>query len=176
MIKMIVLKDNMCKYNYKILNYWKDLDDLYVNYVVEDAGSIANAITSYKIYEISNNYNELTSKEVNNQLLELIRNNNGVEFTFPKVSEISPLLRYIYDFVCESESNMCHIDYNDWEELKEENNFSNEDIDYLSKEIKKYNLGDYITIAEDEYKICGYGGLQCCFNDDREKGNIELQR
>ena len=37
----------------------------------------------------------------------------------PKISEASELLRYVYDFVCESESNMCHIDDNDWNELKD---------------------------------------------------------
>ena len=94
----------------------------------------------------------------------------------PKVSELSPLLKYVYDCVCNSESNMCHIDYNDWEELKDYNDFIEEDIATLKKEIDKYNLDDYITIDDGEYKICGYGGLQCCFNDDRDKGSDELER
>lgn len=97
-------------------------------------------------------------------------------FKLPKASELSPLLRYIYDRVCESEDNMCHIDYNDWEELKEEEDFLEEDINVLEQEIEKYNLHDYITLDDGEYKICGYGGLQCFVNDDRVKESDELER
>ena len=94
----------------------------------------------------------------------------------PKVSDLSPLLKYVYDFVCESESNMCHIDYDDWEELKAEHDFSEDDIKTLYEEVEKYHLDDYITICDGEYKICGYGCLQTMFNDDRTKGSEELER
>lgn len=168
----------MHNYKYKILNYWDDLNDLYVNYIIEDkdVNNKANVIYNYNIFDINCNYHDSAPEKIHNELLKLIKENNGMEFNLPRVSEISSLLKYIYDFVCESEYNMCHIDESDWKELKEENNFSDDDIVYLKEEIKKYNLGDYITIDEDGYKICGYGGLQCCFNDDIEKGNIELER
>lgn len=166
------------KYQYELLNYWNDQDDLYVNYVVEDleSGTKANVINYYNTSDIGCDYNTASIEEINNSLLDLIKNSDGWEFRIPKVSELSPLLKYIYDFVCESESNMCHIDYMEWEELKEDHDFLDEDINTLNNEIQKYNLDDYITVEDREYKICGYGGLQCCFNDDRDKGSDELER
>ena len=83
---------------------------------------------------------------------------------------------FFYDFVCNSESNMCHIDYNDWEELKEEKDFTEKDFETLKQEIDDYALYDYITLDDKEYKICGYGCLQTMFNDDRKKGSDELER
>lgn len=163
----------MSNFKYKILNYWNNQDDLYVNYIVEnlDTNEVANAVDYYNTSDIGCDYNSVSMEEIENSLYRLIEKNNGLEFDMPKVSELSPLLKYVYDFVCESESNMCHIDYNDWEVIKEENDFSDEDINTLNNEIEKYNLDDYISINEGDYKICGYGGLQCCFNDDRK--NIE---
>lgn len=166
------------KYQYELLNYWNDSDDLYVNYIVEDLESHkkANVINYFNTSDIGCNYNTASIEVIESSLYKLIKKNNGVEFNMPKVSELSPLLKYVYDCVCNSESNMCHIDYNEWEELKDYNDFIEEDIATLKKEIDKCNLDDYITIDDGEYKICGYGGLQCCFNDDRDKGSDELER
>lgn len=71
---------------------------------------------------------------------------------------------------------MCHIDYNDWEELKEEQDFTDEDFETLNQEVDDYALYDYITLDDGEYKICGYGCLQTMFNDDRRKESDELER
>ena len=71
---------------------------------------------------------------------------------------------------------MCYITPDEWLELSEDNNFNVLDIEKLSEEIKKYNLNDYITIDADGYKICGYGCLQCCFNDDRIERVDEFER
>ena len=54
--------------------------------------------------------------------------------------------------------------------------FIDEDINTLKQEIDKYKLHSYITLDDGEYMICGYGGLQCCFNDDRVKEHDELER
>lgn len=94
----------------------------------------------------------------------------------PKVSELSPLLTCVFDWVCESETNMCHITQDDWLYLQEYNGYTEDDIDLLIEEIKKYNLDDYITIGADGYKICGYGCLQCCFNDDRIERTDDFER
>ena len=165
-------------YNYEILNYWNDSDDLYVNYVIEDLkhDKKANVISYYNTSDIGCDYNVSSNEEIKSCLLNLIKANNGIEFNLPRVSEISPLLKYVYDSVCESESNMCHITPDEWLELSEENNFNVLDIEKLSEEIQKYNLNDYITIDADGYKICGYGCLQCCFNDDRIERVDEFER
>ena len=166
------------KYKYKLLNYWNDQDDLYVNYTVEDleTNEIADVIEYYNTSDIGCDYNSASMEVIENSLYRLIEKNNGKEFNMPKVSELSPLLKYIYDFVCESESNMCHIDNSDWEDIKEEQDFTDEDVGNLQYEIEKYNLYDYLYLEDHEYKICAYGGLQCCFNDDRDKGSDELER
>lgn len=165
-------------YEYNILNYWNDQDDLYVNYTIENINTKekANVISYYNTSDLDCNYNTSSDEEINRSLLNLIKQNNGLEFTIPKVSEISPLLTYLYDYVSESESNMCHIDYEDWRDLKENNDFTDEDINLLRKEVEKYNLLDYITIDDGEYQICCYGGLQCAFNDDRQRGSDEHER
>ena len=166
------------KYKYEILNYWNDQDDLYVNYLVEDLDNHdkANVINYFNTSDIGCDYNTASEEEITNSLYRLIERNDGVEFKMPKVSDLSPLLKYVYDFVCECESNMCHIDYDDWEELKAEHDFSEDDIKTLYEEVEKYHLDDYITICDGEYKICGYGCLQTMFNDDRTKGSEELER
>lgn len=165
-------------YKYKILNFWNDQDDLYVNYEVEnlETNDIANVIDHYNTSDIGCDYNCESEEVIENCLYNLIEKNNGLEFNMPKVSEVSPLLKYVYDSVCESFTNMCHIDNFDWEEMKDEYDFTDGDIDILKEEIKKYNLDDLITIDCDGYKICGYGLLQTMFNDDRVKESDELER
>lgn len=166
------------KYQYNLLNYWNNQDDLYVNYVVEDleTNEKANVIDYYNTSDIGCDYKTSSIEVIENALYRLIEKNNGSKFNMPKVSKLSPLLKYVYDHVCESESNMCHIDYTDWEELKEDYDFIDEDVNTLNNEIKKYNLDDLIIIDDGEYKICGYGCLQTMFNDDRDKGSDELER
>lgn len=163
----------MNKYEYELLNYWEDLGVIYVNYIIQDIESLkkANVIDYYNVSDIPD-----SSLNTRDTLEKLIKKNNGWEFKLPKVSELSPLLRDVYDQVCESESNMCYIDYNEWKELKEDYEFLDEDIITLKNEIKKYNLDDYITVDDGEYMICVYGGLQCKFNDDRRIGSDELER
>lgn len=170
------MNDNL-KYN--ILNYWTNNDDLYVNYIVTDKEKDlkANAIAYFNISDINFDYNRVTDEEIKDNLLKLIQNKKGQEFDLPKVSELSELLKDVYYYVCENDSNMCHIDEDDWKELCEERNYTNDDFLKLKEEITKYNLDDYITINSDGYKICGYSGLQCCFNDDTIKEiNKELER
>ena len=61
-------------------------------------------------------------------------------------------------------------------ELKEEQDFTDEDFETLNQEVDDYALYDYITLDDGEYKICGYGCLQTMFNDDRRKESDELER
>ena len=166
------------KYSYEILNYWKDSRDLYVNYTVEnvDTKEKANTIAYYNVNDLKVNYDATTDEEIREYLLKDLQRNNGYEFKKPKVSILSPLLQYVYDTVCQNESNMCHIDYDDWQELKEDYDFTEKDIDTLKKEIDKYNLDELVVVDDGEYKICGYGIIQEFFNDDRVKENDELER
>ena len=125
----------MSKYQYKILSYWNNADDLYVN-----SKNTVNAIEYYNTSDLACDYNSSSVEDIIDSLTELIKENNGLEFNLPKVSEASPLLKYIYDFVCESDADMCHIDYNDWEELKEDEEFIDEDINTLKVVMVVYNV------------------------------------
>ena len=161
-------------YNYEIINFWNDQDDLYVQYIVEDTTTKdkVNTIGYYNTADIECDYNMSSYETIQKHLLNILEKNNGVEFNIPKVSELSSLLKYVYDSICESESNMFYVDYDEWEELKDSDEFTEEDFSILKKEIKKYNLEDVISIDDKEYKICAYGMLQTIFNDDREKDNF----
>ena len=145
---------------YKILNYWNDQDDLYVNYIIKnlETGDQANVINYYDVSDLDCNYNMASMEEIENSLYRLIEQGKGKELTLPKVSKLSPLLKYVYDFVCESESNMCHIDYNDWEELKEEQDFTDEDFETLNQEVDDYAWVDYRTL---EVGVSLRGGFGC---------------
>ena len=160
-------------YNYEIINFWNDQDDLYVQYIVEDTttNEKVNTIGYYNTADIECDYNMSSYETIQKHLLDILEKNNGVEFNIPKVSELSSLLKYVYDSICESESNMFYVDYDEWKELKDSDEFTEEDFNILKKEIKKYKLEDVISIDE-EYKICAYGMLQTLFNDDREKDNF----
>ena len=161
-------------YNYEIINFWNDQDDLYVQYIVEDTTTKdkVNTIGYYNTADIECDYNMSSYETIQKHLLDILEKNNGVEFNIPKVSELSSLLKYVYDSICESESNMFYVDYDEWKELKDSDEFTEEDFNILKKEIKKYNLEDVISIDDKEYKICAYGMLQTIFNDDREKDNF----
>lgn len=73
----------------------------------------------------------------------------------------------IYDSVCESDATMCHISDEDWNDYYIDN-YSDNDIEVLKEEIKKYGLDEVIGIDDGEYKIVGYGDLETRFNDDRK--------
>ena len=99
----------------------------------------------------------------------------------PKISECSDLLQEIYDCVCESDSTMCHISNEDWEDYYIDK-YSDNDLVVLQDEIKKYGLEEIVEIDTGEYKIVGYGDLETRFNDDRninkslkEDANFEIQ-
>lgn len=169
----------MSKYKYDILSYWDNgLSDLYVHYIVEDKDSkkVVDTVEYYSIYDVECDFYTSTEEEIKNDLKKLLQQNDGVEFKYPKISDTSPLLQYVYDWVCDSDADMCHIGYDDWEDIKDDAGFSEKDISLLKKEIKKYDLEDYIWIDDGEYKICGYGGLQCCFNDDRSERVKNIER
>ena len=129
-----------------------------------------NETTIRYVYGDSNS--ELTEKLVEASFESLINDDFDKYLELPKISECSKLLQQIYDYVCESDAYMCHVDNDDWLDWKENYDFKDEDIEFLKNEIKKYGLNEVIGIDEDEYKIVGYGNLQFIFNDDR---NIEKE-
>lgn len=174
----MILKSSNNHYEYNILNYWRDNDELYVNYIISNIqnNQQANVIEYYNISDLACDYVTSNDAEIKENLKKLVVQNKGLEFNLPKVSEISALLKYVYNTVCESESNMCHITSEDWIDLVDEYHFDDNDISILKDEIEKYDIGNYITIDSDGYVICGYGGLQACFNNNLVERNDEYER
>ena len=64
-------------YNYEILNFWNDADDLYVNYIVEDLKTDrkANVIDYYNTSDLECNYNTASEEIIIKSLKKLIKQN-----------------------------------------------------------------------------------------------------
>ena len=126
-------------------------------------------ITSYDEQVIRNitdkEKGSLTVNELKNAFAVLICSDIEKYLKLPTISNVSKLLKEIYDCVVTSECSMCHIDYNEWEDFYDD--YNERDIEQLKKEIEKYNLKEVIEIDNGEYKIIGYGDLETRFLDDR---------
>ncbi len=126
-------------------------------------------ITSYDEQAIRNitdiEKGSLTVNELKNAFAVLICSDIEKYLKLPTISNVSKLLKEIYDCVVTSECSMCHIDYDEWEDFYDD--YNERDIEQLKKEIEKYNLEEVIEIDNGEYKIVGYGDLETRFLDDR---------
>lgn len=157
----------------EIVYIWKtDFGDIRCNAILyRNKKPVANVIVSYGSEYFKNLcYNMFHTykipKFIENTFKTLIYDSFDKYLKLPKISKCSPLLKDIYDSVCNSEANMCHITEEDWEESYADN-YNEKDIEILKQEIKKYKLESIIEFNEDEYKIIGYGDLQISFNDNR---------
>ena len=172
-----------------MLDVWETDYDDYRADVEIGKGEIkqGNVIASYDedtIRNLTGNLNNpLSENELKNAIAVLVASAFEEYISLPKISEVSPLLKEVYDYVRESDATMCHITSEDWKEYYSEH-YSEKDLDDLENEIKKYGLeevvevfdGEYITsdnkIIESDYRIIGYGDLETRFIDDR-KLNLE---
>lgn len=158
--------------NIEILGTWPtDYDDIRCNAILYQNGKeLANIIASYDEtdirYSIGDKDSELSEDFVNRAFKSLIYDAFDAYLELPKISECSKLLQSIYDAVCASDATMCHISDEDWENYYIDD-YSDNDIEILKEEIKKYGLEEVIGIGDDGYKIVGYGDLETRFNDDR---------
>lgn len=158
--KKIVVKD-----------FWKSEHDdfrCYAN-IYRDKKHIADVIVSMDREEIKNIFGS-DSKPTNDNMPMIFKSyiyrNYDKFINLPKLSKCSKLLQEIYDFVCDSESTMCHITEEDWNNFYTEN-YNDNDITRLKEEVKKFGLEEVVTFDDDEYKIIGWGNLETSFNDDR---------
>lgn len=155
-----------------VLSVWKSDYDDYRAFSEIEKGNIklGNVIASYDedtIRKLTGNIkNPLTDTELKNAFAILISSSFDNYSELPRISNCSKLLQSIYDDVCSSDSAMCHISEEDWEQFYIDE-YSLNDIKILEEEIKKYGLEEVIGINEGEYKIIGYGDLETRFIDDR---------
>lgn len=167
--------------NVNITDVWKtDYDDIRA-FAEIGKGEIklGNIIASFDedtIRNITGNLKEpLKDKEQINAFAVLIASSFDRYANLPKISGCSKLLQSIYDDVCQSDSTMCHITEEDWNEYYIDE-YLEEDVEILKEEIKKYGLDEVIVVGEEDYKIVGYGNLETKFIDDRNlEKNIESE-
>ena len=177
MIEVILTKGKkqteLLNNNIKILGTWvTDYDDMRCNAILmQDNKEVANIIASYDEcdlrYSIENKDSKMTETFIKKAFQTLIYDDFKSYLELPKISDCSKLLQEIYDNVCESDATMCHISDEDWNDYYSDN-YSDNDIEVLKEEIKKYGLSEVIGIGDDDYKIVGYGDLETRFNDDRK--------
>lgn len=153
------------KRNAEIISAWiSDFNDVRYNAIIYQNGKpIADVIgTCHK---------GSWESEINNldRFKDLVYSGFERLTSLPRISKYSKLLQDIYDTVCQSDSKMCHITEDDWKEYYEDE-YSNEDIEKLKKEVKELGIDKLITFNDAEYKIIGWGDLEISFNDDRYIG------
>lgn len=88
-------------------------------------------------------------------------------FKLPKLSKCSNLLQKLFETVLESDNGMFFYEYEDWEN----DGHTEEDLNILEKEIKKYGLQEVIEIKENNCIITCYSDLITRFIDDRGADN-----
>lgn len=163
--------------NVKVLSVWESgFDDVRCNAVIyQNKKPIGNIIVNFESC-VMNSLTNCDPKEVEQSFKNLIYCFFDKYSKLPKISKCSKLLQEIYDFVKESDSTMCHITDEDWQNFYADK-YSEKDIEKLKQEIAEYKLDDIISLNEGEYKIVGYGNLETCFNDDRKLvKNKDLER
>lgn len=156
-----------------VTNIWNiDCDNLKAHAIlIENNFEVANGVVCYDEltlrYSIGNKNSEMDEEFCKKAFVKLIMDEFEYYVNLPKISKCSKLLQSIYDDVCSSESTMCHISKDDWNNYYSDT-YSENDINNLSKEIKKYGLEEIITIDDNNYKIIGYGDLETRFINDRK--------
>ena len=182
-IRLIEVQTNMETKNYKIISEY-DLETVendirqnisvnIIDYHLDNNGNIkCNAVISVNKKEKVNfttTFERMEYPDWKNSKDEMIDDIffNWKEYIkLPKISKCSRLLKEIFNDVCESDSNMCHITTEDWDKYYS-NKYTDKDIQTLKEEIDKYKLDDVITLKNDDnYKIIGWGDLENRFNDD----------
>ena len=170
-------------YNEKLLNrkvqiisiYEEGLDDVRCDAILyQNNIEVANIIASYEASEMNMRCNN-DPKLAKDALRVAILDEFDKYINLPKLSKTSKLLQSIYDDVRESDSSMCHITEEDWNEYYKYD-FCGKDIDNLKEEVNKLGLQEVITFNDMEYKIIGWGDLETRFNDDRYLKEKQVER
>ena len=116
---------------------------------------------------------ELTTQELKNVIAILTLRDFEDYEALPNITEVSDLLREIYDTVKNTDGSMCFITYDDWKECFAED-FTKEDLEKLKDEVKQYKLEDIVIFDQDDCLITGYADLEKAFMDNRKDPVVEI--
>lgn len=173
---------NQKSYLVNVAYYWKDEESDYDEYratveIGEGEKIYGTTVVNYTEKDIRNLVGKLNEvlkpDEIKNAIAILVLRDFDNYATLPTISKVSDLLKEIYDSIRQSESGMCFITYDDWKECFAED-YTNDDIEVLKAEIKKYGLEDYITFDDGDCKIMGFTDLETAFIDDRKEPVKEM--
>lgn len=157
----------------KIIGMWPtDYGDLGCTAILyKDDVPVAKILESFEETDLRYVYGdkdtELTEEILEYSFKSLILDDFDSYLELPKIDECSKLLQSVFDTVCGSDSAMCHIDYDDWQEYCEEEQYNFDDLNTLKEELKKYKLETVLEVDNGEYQILGYSNLQFAFSDTR---------
>lgn len=149
--------------------YWEyDGDTVPIYVTIEDDGftRIVNLEEGSFWKACWEKYND-AENNTDEQLYELAKEMIEKDYTpmdaFPDIKDASPIVRELFERVCESESNMGFIEVDEKEEFEEEYGKSWAELEQMAySDIEKYHLDDVLEIG-DEPLATGYGDLQTMF-------------
>lgn len=129
----------------------------------KEIGELVVTYEWHKIVDVVGKKEEkITKKEIEMAIAVLVLNEDFETYkAIPKLSQCSQNLQMLYECVCMSDSSMCFIEEEDRDEI-----WSDENIELLKKEVKKYGLDGIIRFGEDDCLVTAYGDLELCFIDD----------
>lgn len=143
----------------------------------ENGKEVADVIVAYNEtdlkYSIGDENSEMNDKFLTAAFKNLINDDFDWFLKLPKLSECSSLMQEIYNNICDMDSLIFHLSYDDWEKYYAKS--YSDDLEILKEEIKKYNLEDIIRVDTSEYKFDVDGDLKMRINDDRNINKASIK-
>jgi len=146
----------------EVLDIFKsDLDCYYTNALLFDDDKYLGHIIEGCEVKYINDISTLTNQKIEEVIEDYILSNFDSYLKLPKISKCSKLLQDIYKTVATTDTCMCGISEDEWNNYYTE--YNDKDIKMLETEIEKYKLKDVLSIEEYGYKIFAFGDLQTKF-------------
>ena len=137
------------------------------NFVVSYEDSMLSNILGIDTDDLYDLIGKTDFNSLENVFATLVFKDKESYFKLPKLSKCSNLLQELFETVLESDNGMFFYEYEDWEN----DGHTEEDLNILEKEIKKYGLQEVIEIKENNCIITCYSDLITRFIDDRGADN-----
>ena len=171
-IKKLGKKYNMYFLSDILFNHecWQKFDNWYNEHYLKRSIDIIDLLW---IPEFGDENSEMNDKFLTAAFKNLINDDFDWFLKLPKLSECSSLMQEIYNNICDMDSLIFHLSYDDWEKYYAKS--YSDDLEILKEEIKKYNLEDIIRVDTSEYKFDVDGDLKMRINDDRNINKASIK-
>lgn len=164
--------------NFEVHKHFFDDDDHLYAYVSNNGRGCWWNIDLEGFHELPFDYQ--SEDEVKAAIIKHMQNENFDPAKLPSIEEADPVLKQLWDNLCESENNMWFVDNDapDYEHAvwTEDFNISKEEyIRRLDSEIKKYHLENVIEKDAGDLLYTCYSDLQCRFSEAIEPTLIKKE-